>query len=166
MRILAIAILWLAGAVGPAVADEAAVYLVRHAEKQSGEDPGLTPKGQARAQALATLMAGVDIAKIYSTDYKRTRDTAAPTANAKGLDVELYDPRAFRDYATALKQEFLDQKKSILVVGHSNTTPYLATLLTGEQHPMLSDDQYDHIYVIRASEDGSLRATIEKFGAH
>lgn len=147
----------------PTLADEPTLYLVRHAEKQADSDPDLTDAGHARAQALAKILESVDVGKIYSTDTKRTRQTAAPTAAQKGLSVEIYNPRAFRDYAETLKQEFLAGDTSILVVGHSNTTPYLATLLSGTEYPMLSEDQYDHLYLLRRRDDGSLAVTIEKF---
>lgn len=144
-------------------ADDAILYLVRHAEKLEDSDPGLTAQGEARAAALAALLKDEAIIKVYSTDYKRTRQTAAPTAQQKGVDVSLYDPRAFREFAAKLKAEFLEKGKSMLVVGHSNTTPYLATLLTGQEFPMLSEDQYDHLYKVTLDEDGNLTATISFF---
>ncbi len=147
----------------PSLADEPTLYLVRHAEKQADSDPDLTDTGHARAKALAKILASVDVGKIYSTDTKRTRQTAAPTAEQKGLPVEIYNPRAFRDFAEGLKQEFLAGNSSILVVGHSNTTPYLATLLSGTEYPELSEDQYDYLYLVNRDEDGSLVVTIEKF---
>lgn len=162
-RIITAAILAFGLLTGPLMADEPAIYLVRHAEKQADSDPALTEQGHARAAALAKILQSVDLAKVYSTDTKRTRQTAEPTVADKGLSIETYDPRAFRAYADTLKQEFLKGDKSILVVGHSNTTPYLATLLTGDEFPMLSEDQYDHLYVVRKTEDGSLKATIETF---
>ncbi len=162
-KIITAAILAFGLLTGSVMADESAIYLVRHAEKQADSDPELTEHGRARAVALAKILHSVDLAKVYSTDTRRTRQTAEPTVADKGLSIETYDPRAFRQYADALKQEFLNGDKSILVVGHSNTTPYLATLLTGEEFPMMSEDQYDRLYVVRKSEDGSLKATIETF---
>lgn len=153
----------LAGA--PALAaDERAIYLVRHAEKQQDTDPALTEKGSARALALAVRLADVDLAKIYSTDTRRTRDTAAPTLTTKGLSLSLYDPRVdFRGFADALKAEFLAGDGSILVVGHSNTTPYLAGLLVGEEIPMLDDSEYSHIFIVSRGEGGALKVRVEYF---
>lgn len=144
-------------------AQEAAIYLVRHAEKQADSDPELTVYGHSRAAELAEIMKEVSIAKVYSTDTRRTRQTAQPTAEQKDLGVEIYDPRAFRQFADALKAEFLAGGKSILVVGHSNTTPYLAALLTGDSFPELREDQYDHLYIVTKTPDGELKATITKF---
>ena len=146
-----------------ALAEEATIYLVRHAEKQADSDPALTEQGRARAAALAEILNGVSISKVYSTDTRRTRQTAQPVADQKKLPIELYDPRAFREFADGLKAEFLSGTSSILVVGHSNTTPYLATLLTGEEHSMLSEDQYDHLYHVKKDADGQLTVTITKF---
>ncbi|MBO6503912.1 MAG: histidine phosphatase family protein [Kordiimonadaceae bacterium] len=144
-------------------AQEAAIYLVRHAEKQADSDPELTEYGYSRAAALAAIMKDVSLAKVYSTDTRRTRQTAQPTAEQKELGIEIYDPRAFSQFAETLKTEFLSSGKSILVVGHSNTTPYLATLLTGDSFPELREDQYDHLYVLTKTPDGELKATITKF---
>lgn len=148
-----------------AMAADAAIYLVRHAEKQAGSDPMLTEEGTARALALAARLGDANITRVYSTDFNRTRLTAAPTAQAKGITVELYDPRAggFQLFADKLKAEFPAGDGAYLVVGHSNTTPYLASLLTGQEHAMLNEDQYDHIYVITKADDGSLKTAIEYF---
>ena len=67
------------------------VYLVRHAEKQSGDDPSLTSDGLLRADTLADLLSDKDIENIWSSDYRRTRETAAPLAERLGIEVQLYD---------------------------------------------------------------------------
>jgi hypothetical protein len=63
------------------VPQPALVFLVRHAEKQTdGEDPALTAAGRQRALELARLLGESGISEVYSTDFARTRDTAAPLA--------------------------------------------------------------------------------------
>src|SRR5690349_4720265 len=68
----------------PAPQDAAApvkVYVVRHAETGStATDPSLDATGQARAQALATKLADAGIGAAFSSQYKRTQETAMPTA--------------------------------------------------------------------------------------
>ena len=54
------------------------VLLVRHAEKETGRDPGLTAAGQARARALVEVAKGAGVSAIYHTQLERTRLTAAP----------------------------------------------------------------------------------------
>jgi len=50
---------------------------------------GLTPLGQAQAQAIPAAPAGEDVAAIYASPLVRTRLTAAPLAAARGLDVQV-----------------------------------------------------------------------------
>jgi hypothetical protein len=63
--------------------------LVRHAEKvmESGSDPELKPEGVKRAESFVGLFTKSSIDAIYSTNYKRTRNTVTPLANAKSLTV-------------------------------------------------------------------------------
>ena len=69
-------------------------FLVRHAEKmETGEDPDLTTAGESRARDLAAMLRTAGITQVHSSDYKRTRNTAAPTAERLGLKVRIYDPR-------------------------------------------------------------------------
>ena len=135
------------------------VYLVRHAEKAVGEDPRLTPEGEVRAAALSDRLEGVDLVGVHSTDTQRTRDTAAPTAERFGLEVELYDPRDLESVAEALRA----RSGSRLVVGHSNTTPELAEALgCGPQEPM-PETEYDRLIVVRVAEEG-VDCRTERYG--
>ena len=60
------------------------VFIVRHAEKAStgGKDPDLSVQGQKRADALAHILKDSQITSIFVTEFKRTQETAAPTASA------------------------------------------------------------------------------------
>ncbi len=148
----------------PAFADDdTVIYLVRHGEKLADTDPGLTEKGIARAKALAALLKDAEITHVYSTDYKRTRMTAEPTASNSNVAVTLYDPRALKTFSDELAVLAKSIKGNILVVGHSNTTPVVANFLTNGEYPMLNEDQYDHLYVVWKAKDGSLMAEIEYF---
>lgn len=140
---------------------DATYYLVRHAEKtKDKKDPALTEAGTQRAQDLATRLKNVPLTKIYSSDYKRTRDTAVPVADAQALEVTIYDPRDLEGLATAL----LAQKGHILVVGHSNTTPQLSALLGGfEGDPIAEATEYDRFYVLKR-RGGDVAGDIERFG--
>ena len=60
------------------------VFIVRHAEKAStgGNDPDLSVEGQKRADALAQILKDSKITSVFVTEFKRTQETAAPTARA------------------------------------------------------------------------------------
>src|ERR1041385_1687267 len=60
------------------------VFIVRHAEKANsgGKDPELSVEGQKRADALANMLKDSQITAVFVTEFKRTQETAAPTARA------------------------------------------------------------------------------------
>lgn len=133
---------------GPkAAVNDATYYLVRHAEKTAETpDPALTQAGQKRAEDLAARLSKAPLSAIYSSDYIRTRDTAAPIASAKNLDVIIYNPRDLDGFA----KELLKLSGNILVVGHSNTTPQLSALLGGpEGTPIVEATEYNRLYVLQ-----------------
>ena len=143
-----------------AIAAQHEIYLVRHAEKQTGDNPALTDAGKTRAGTLADLLADKGLTEIYSTDYKRTIATAAPIAERTRLEVKLYDASDLEAFAEVLKSK----QGVILVVGHSNTTPPLAAALGGDPGtPIDESTEYDRLYVIDLSVDGPV-SRIERFG--
>ncbi len=145
------------------------MIFVRHAEKVSvsGDDPGLSPAGQRRAIELARqlvdadVVAGVDA--IYSTPFRRTRDTAQPVADALDLPINIYDPSDNEAVlATILKNH---KGKIILIVGHSNTLPTLiADLGASKKVPPIAEDEYDNIYVISIPWFGKTKTIRLRFG--
>ena len=59
---------------------------------QGHADRPLTERGRAQAGALAERLADIDLDAVYSSDLRRTRDTATVVADAQGLEVR-EDPR-------------------------------------------------------------------------
>ena len=145
------------------------MIFVRHAEKASvpADDPGLTPAGQRRAAELARqlvdadVVAGVDA--IYSTPFRRTRETAKPVADALNLPVNLYDPS---DNEAVLGRILKNHKgKIILVVGHSDTLPTLiADLGASKKVPPIAENEYDNIYIIAIPWFGKTKTIRLRFG--
>ena len=134
------------------------IYLVRHAEKVKDEskDPALTKTGRQRAANLAVILENAGIEAIYSSDYKRTRDTAAPLAENLDLDIKIYDPKSL----APLADELLEMEDSALVVGHSNTTPELVDLMGGDGGSPIADEwEYDRLYLLQ-TEIGRVVHTI------
>jgi broad specificity phosphatase PhoE len=130
------------------------IYIVRHAEKQLvGEDPELAFVGGFRAEKLAQILEDQDIKHIFSTDYKRTRNTALPTAEAAGVPIQIYDPSEHDELVKQLKS----LEGNILVVGHSNTVSQLSNYFVGESEKFadLTDLEYDFIYVVKLESNTS-----------
>jgi broad specificity phosphatase PhoE len=69
------------GVVSGPVRAQRAVNLVRHAEKEAGTgDVALSDAGKKRAEARVRDMKDADIQAIYTTSWKRTKQTAEPLA--------------------------------------------------------------------------------------
>ena len=149
-------------AAGPAEAEPTTIFLVRHAEKLTeSDDPALDETGMRRAQALAGLLRAAGIDAVYSTDYRRSRDTAAPLAGRLGLDISLYDPGKLHELAADLQR----RGGRCLVIGHSNTTPELVGLLGGEPGaPIDEAAEYDRLYVVTIGADGAVSTVLLRYG--
>jgi broad specificity phosphatase PhoE len=135
-----------AGAAAHSGDDGFSLYLVRHAEKQAdgSQDPALTPAGKRRSELLAGWLADKEILKVWSSDYKRTRDTAIPLLNDSGLELAIYDPRDQDAFATTLLRE----QQNAVIVGHSNTVPELARLLCHCDVDEMAESEYGRLLVI------------------
>jgi len=140
----------------------ATIYLVRHAEKTTVKaDPDLTKAGYERAALLANMLADAGIAHIHSSDYKRTRETAAPLAEKLGIEVAMYDPRDLPAMAARLK----GMGGKHVVVGHSNTTPPLTELLGGDGGaPIVEATEYNRLYIVTIAADGGVQSSLLRFG--
>lgn len=134
---------------------ESEIYLVRHFQKQaataqSGKDVELTEEGLSNAERLAQHLKTKNITSIYSTNYKRTKQSAKPTSEFLNLPVSEYDPRDLETFAMQL----LGTQENHLIVGHSNTTGVLFGLL-GCEAISLSEDDYGDIMLLKRVHDAS-----------
>ena len=142
----------------PVFANAQMVIVVRHAERAddgaspgtsmtASPDPELSAAGKARAQKLAAMLGDAGITAIYTTEYKRTKDTAAPLAAKTGVTAEVVLARD----AVALIAKIKSHKTgAVLVVGHSNTVPAVVKALGGSAATM-ADDEYDSMYFVAAN---------------
>jgi phosphohistidine phosphatase SixA len=140
------------------------VFLVRHGEKADlGNDAALSAAGRARALALAESLRSANLEYVHSSDFIRTRDTAAPTAAQFGLEVDLYDPRDLPALARHLRRT----GGRHLVVGHSNTTPPLVDLLGGHGGSAINEaGEFDRLYIVTVGMDGTTLSAMLRYGAH
>lgn len=151
------------------------IYVVRHAEKETGIDPAtmktftdppLSAEGDLRALKLKEILIGKDIKHIFSTNTVRTISTAKPLKELYlGMPIQLYSSKA--DSMDAFISKIKGIKKgNILIVGHSNTIDDIAnklaaaTVVPGD----LKDNQYDNLYILKR-KGGKYKFTNEKYGA-
>ncbi|WP_323756048.1 phosphoglycerate mutase family protein [Roseivirga sp.] len=134
--------------------------LVRHAEKGTDDprNPSLNEEGILRAEKLLNMLSSAEVGAIYSSPYKRTRETVAPLASQLGLEIQEYNPSENTFADEALKSY---QGKTILVSGHSNTVPGLANYLLGEdKFKQLDESEYSKIFIVTVDTVGKARVMV------
>ena len=127
-------------------------YFIRHAEKDrtnpSDKNPHLTEVGNARANRWSVILGEVKFDAIYSTDYHRTKETAQPTATKNNLEISIYDPKNIDETS------FLQDTKgnTVLIVGHSNTTPAFVNKILGQnKYEDIDDSNNGNLYIVTIS---------------
>jgi len=134
------------------------IILVRHAEKASDgtSDPALTEAGVARANNILSLFEQADITAIYSTNYTRTKMTVAPLAGAIKKEITIYDPKNLKEFSLDLLKD--NSGGTVIISGHSNTTPTLANLLLGEEKfKQFDDSDYGNLLIITTHGDSDAK---------
>jgi broad specificity phosphatase PhoE len=157
MKLKAGMLVLMALCLAPAVAHaQKLVILVRHAERADGgvappgmtktpADPLLSAAGEARAQKLAAMLADAGVTAIYTTEFRRTQDTAKPLAAKLGVTAQ---PLPANDLAGLLaKIKTAKPADVVLVVGHSNTVPDVIKQLGGPA-VTIGDNEYDNLFVV------------------
>jgi len=137
------------------------VFVVRHAETTGvGTDPLLSPAGEARSQQLATRLANAHISAIYTSEYRRTHDTAIATSTASSVaiterPVAGMDATAYGTELAALVRS-APPPQAILIVGHSNTVPETVKALSGTTITPIAESEYNRLYTITLDADGAV----------
>ena len=124
-------------------------YFIRHAEKlridKTDKNPNLNDDGLKRAEAWKEVFSTISFDAVYSTDYSRTKLTAKPTADSKNLPILLYSPDNM--YSEAFQNN--TKGKTVLVVGHSNTTNVFANKVLGEEkYDEINDSNNSNLYIV------------------
>jgi hypothetical protein len=99
------------------------------------------------------LLKNKEIKAVYSTDTRRTKQTAEPFSLQEGLSVQSYK----NDTLLRFLYHVLDADQNTLIVGHSNTVIQMLTEL--DLRPSVKaipDNDYDNLFIITLkSKDGT-----------
>ncbi|HJU53491.1 MAG TPA: phosphoglycerate mutase family protein [Pyrinomonadaceae bacterium] len=153
----------------PQPAPSTIVLLVRHAEKASdAEDSPLTEAGTQRSQALVRVADAAGVSAIYTTQFKRNRDTAQPLSERLKIAVTespIKDIQNPGDYAKTLAREITEKHagQTVLVVGHSNTIPLMLEALTGQPAPA-DHAEYSDLFIVTVPPSGPARLIKAQYG--
>ena len=147
-----LAFLLFAGVASTAAA-QPTIFLVRHAERADAgmstagtmaSDPDLSDACCARAESLARMLKDAGVVAIYTTEFKRTQQTAAPLAKALGIEAITVPANTPGTLLEALKTA----RGNLVVVGHSNSIPDLLRGLGVTPVVKIDDKEYDNLFVV------------------
>ncbi len=154
-----------AGAIAlPLAAQEDAtriVILARHAEKAPGDDPDLNEAGHQRARTLAHVLSAWPVDAIYTSQFKRTRQTAEPLSEATGVGAEVVEAR---DMNALLERIHSGDGRAIVVIGHSNTVPGIARALGAPGVKDIPEEGYDDLLIVTVPASGAATLLHLKYG--
>jgi broad specificity phosphatase PhoE len=130
----------------PIVSAQPVVVIVRHAEKAAngGNDPDLSSAGRARAEALARILKDSGITAIFTSEFKRTQETAAPMATSAHVTPTVV---AAKDTA-ALVARLHQLHGNALVVGHGDTIPNIVKALGINSPINIPDVDYSELLIV------------------
>ena len=132
------------------------IFVVRHAERADGgsaaaaamaapsTDPPLSAAGRERAVRLASMLRSAEIKHIFTTEFRRTQETAAPLAEQLKLTPFVSSSKDPAPVVSRLREV----AGNILIVGHSNTIPDLLKRLGTKDDITIPDGEYDNLFVV------------------
>ena len=130
------------------------VVIVRHGEKAAngGSDPDLSSAGHARADALARILKDSGITAIFTTEFKRTQETAAPTATSAHVTPMVV---AAKDTA-GLVAKLHQLSGNALVIAHGDTIPNLVKALGINVPVNIPDADYSELFIVTLGDKPQL----------
>ena len=130
------------------------VVIVRHAEKATngGSDPDLSSTGRARADALSRILKDSGITAIFTTEFKRTQESAAPTATSTHVTPTVV---AAKDTAS-LVAKLHEVSGNALVVGHGDTIPNIIKALGISVPVNIPDADYSELLIVTLGDKPQL----------
>lgn len=139
----------------PASAQEA-VYIIRHAEKETSDaDPRLTDPGRERAVKWADMLRLADLDAVITSDARRTRETGGIVAGR--LDLPQKELPADDVSGVIDLIQFDHEEDTVLVVGHAETIPRILSGLGVQTSVDISQDEFANLFIVTAGDGGEPR---------
>jgi phosphohistidine phosphatase SixA len=145
---MSLSLLVLDGSLSPANAQRA-ILLLRHAERVEYESPDgvLSETGEARARVLARLLQDAGVTAIYTSDRKRTQQTAEPLAKALRIAPTTVAAQSQIEATLSLIRE-REKSGIVVIVSHSDIVPGFLKALGHPGQITIGPREHDDIFVI------------------
>jgi len=103
------------------------------------------------------------ITAIYTSDAKRTQQTAAPLAQKTGIRPKVVPANDTGKLVAQLRADA--SGGTVLVVGHSNTVPDIASRLSGGTVKPMGDGEYDRLILLTLPGSGKASVVTLRYPA-
>ncbi|MFB3902515.1 MAG: histidine phosphatase family protein [Acidobacteriota bacterium] len=155
MRVLlALCACWLFLAFGSELVAQRAVFLVRHAEKvDDTDDAALTQEGLNRAERLAAILKDAGITAVYTTQFQRTRNTAAPLCREAGIQPVVIPQGEEQKVVDAVRTRH--KNDVVMVVGHRSTVIKMLKLFGAREPFAIGPGEHSQIFVVVPNGNGA-----------
>ncbi len=142
------------------------LFIVRHAEKDTGSNPALSPAGHKRAGDLFRELNNEKIDLILVSQYRRTGMTADSLRIYNHIETLQYKADASGESLFQVIAANGAGNKNILVVGHSNTLPVIIKRAGVKDFPQtdIPDHEYDNLFIVEQRKEGPV-VVAKKYGA-
>ena len=141
------------------------IFIVRHAEKDTGSNPAISQAGMVRAGDLYRQLKNKNIQLVMVSQYRRTGMTGDSLRIYKRIDSMHYMADATGNDLFARIAALPASIKNILIVGHSNTVPVIIRKagVTAFELKELPDNEYDNLYIVKQRK-GKIKLIRKKYG--
>ena len=135
-------------------ADQGTIFIIRHAEKAStAPDALLNAAGHRRANCLAHLLGDANIQTVFTSNIRRTHQTASPLAKARHLTIQTVlktNPDELVEKAKAAAQN-----GDVLIVAHQETVADIVQRLGGGTIPRVGPNEFDRLTILHLTPSGT-----------
>ena len=129
------------------------IFLLRHAERAEYEsrDGVLSEAGEARARVLARVLQDAGVTAIYTSQLKRTIQTAEPLAKALGI---VPTPVGGAPQATLDLIRKSGPSGAVAIIGHGDTVLAFLKALGHPGEVTIGSREHDDLFVIVPASGG------------
>lgn len=154
---------------GPQTERGTTYYVVRHTERDPGEDPPINEEGEARAERLADALEDAGIDEIVTTLFIRGQQSGEPLSDRTGAPIVVapFERTTWPDTARNVAAWQIEREvagATYLMIGHAGG--YNTTLLQELGAPIVGTlaERYQDLVILVREPDGSTRLSILQYG--
>ena len=117
----------------------------------------LSNVGEERARVLARVLADVGVTAIYTSERKRTAQTAEPLAQALRITPTAIGGATEADQidATLKAMRARDRSGTVVIVGHSNSVPMFLKALGHPGEARIGPREHDDLFLVVPNAAGA-----------